>query len=154
AATVGFVLAFRRQGVLDEAYRRYAMLTALQEEGLARLRRRWDAIPLPGLVAATAEDPEHLAARDIDLLGRASLQHLLSTASTPAAQLLLRDWMLGHATPQVARQRQAATRELAPQIDLREELTLFGRLSGMTQPAYEQFLAWAERTPWLTEHPW
>src|SRR5262249_27333513 len=54
----------------------------------------------------------------------------------------------------VARHRQAATRELAPQIDVREELTLFGRLSGMTQPAYEQFLAWAERKPWLAERPW
>ena len=97
-AAVGFVLAFRWQGLLDEAHRRYALLTAFQEEGLARLRREWDAIPLPGLVAATAEDPEHLAAGDIDLLGRASLQHLLSAASTPASQLLLRDWILAPAT--------------------------------------------------------
>src|SRR5215467_6394883 len=49
AAAVGFVAAFRRQGLLDEAHQRYDTLTLLQGEGLARLRRDWDTIPLPGL---------------------------------------------------------------------------------------------------------
>ena len=82
---VGFVLAFRRQGRLDDAHRRYVTLTAMQVEGLARLRRDWANIPLVETDPGAPQDDEaqsQITADDIDLLGRASLQHL-SAASAP-----------------------------------------------------------------------
>jgi hypothetical protein len=158
AALAGFVLAFRRQGQLDDAHRRYLTLVKLQEEGLARLRRDWAHIPPPEAEPESTEEDAaeaeaHLAAGDIDLLGHASLQHLLNTANTPAGRTRLRGWILSPATPETIRERQAAARELAPDVEAREELTLFGRLSGMTRYEYGRFLGWAERAPWLTQQP-
>ncbi len=153
---VGFVLAFRRQGLLDDAHRRYVTLTAMQVEGLARLRRDWANIPLvetdPG-APADDEAQSQVTADDIDLLGRASLQHLLSGVSTPAARSRLRGWILSPAAPELIRERQAAARDLAPRIEARDELSLFGRLSGMTHYEYRRFLTWAESGPWLATRP-
>src|SRR5262249_38097228 len=47
------------------------------------------------------------------------------------------------------RGRQAAVAELAPRLEFREDLAVFGRLSSMSEHAYERFLEWAERRPWL-----
>jgi len=44
--------------------------------------------------------------------------------------------------------------ELAPLIDLRDELTLRGRLMGDEKPDPAPFLAWAEAAPWLAERRW
>ena len=146
-----FVLAFRRQGMLDETHRRYETLWTINREAQHRLRREWDAFPLrqPPQVPA-----DSLFAGDLDLLGHASLQHLLNTATTPTGQARLQDWLLQPADPTTIRARQLAVAELAPMRDFRDELTLFGRLSGMSRPAYERFIAWAEQDPWLAHRPW
>ncbi|HKT40549.1 MAG TPA: hypothetical protein VJR48_19410, partial [Ktedonobacterales bacterium] len=39
-------------------------------------------------------------------------------------------------------------------IDLREELTLFGRLSAMTVTEYQHFLTWAESDTWFGQRRW
>ncbi|HLZ24398.1 MAG TPA: hypothetical protein VKQ30_19965 [Ktedonobacterales bacterium] len=143
---VAFVAAFRRQGELDHQHNRFADLYRINDEGPARIARDWSALPLRQ--PPTPSTGSQYAA-DLDLLGHASLQHLLNTATTPAGQAVLERWLLDPADPDTVRQRQAAVAELAPNVDFRDELTLFGRLSGMTQPAYERFLAWAEREPWL-----
>ena len=51
------------------------------------------------------------------------------------------------APPEVIHQRQGAVAELAPLIDLRDELTLRGRLMGEEKPDPEPFLKWAESAP-------
>ena len=153
---VGFVLVFRRQGRLDDEHRRYVTLTAMQVEGLARLRRDWANLPLVETDPGAPQDDEaqsQITADDIDLLGRASLQHLLSGVSTPAARARLRHWILSPAAPDLVHQRQDAARDLAPRVDARDELSLFGRLSGMTHYEYGRFLAWAETAPWLAARP-
>ncbi len=93
-------------------------------------------------------------ATDLDLFGHASLQHLLSTPVTPVGQALLRDWLLAPAPHAVARKRQVAVAELAPQVDFRDDLALRGRLMGAAQPNYERFLRWAEGEPWLARRRW
>ena len=148
---VAFLFAFARQGRLDTLYRRYATLWNITEEGLLRLQRDWQALPLRQPPSTTSDS---LYAADLDLLGHASLQHLLNSATTPAGQQRLEGWLLRPAAPATVRLRQAGVAELAPLLDFRDELTLFGRLSGMTQPEYAQFLAWAEQGLWLSERPW
>jgi len=143
---VGFVVAFVRQIRLDDQHNRYAMFWNTNSEGPLRIQREWARLPLRHPVS---EDSSPFAG-DLDLLGHASLQHLLNTAATPAGQIRLRSWLLTPAPVAEIRRRQAAVAELAPQIDLRDELSLFGRMSAMTESAYARFLEWAEALPWLT----
>src|SRR5690348_8028500 len=149
-AGAGFIAAFGRQGRADERHRRAETLWRLSDEGLARLRRDWKALPLR---RPETPPPVDGAALDLDLLGHASLQHLLNTATTPQARLRLQGWLLAPATPATIRERQAAVAELAPDVDLRDELALFGLLSGMTQGAHDRFLEWAEGGPWISRLP-
>jgi hypothetical protein len=143
---VGCVALFIRQGRLEALEKRYDTLYALNDEGLARLRRDWDALPLRQL---TALPDEQTIALDLDLLGHASLQHLLNTTATPGGQQRLQDWLLQPTDQAMVRERQVAAAELAPRLEFREDLAVFGRLSSMSQYAYERFLQWAEQRPWL-----
>ena len=136
----GCVALFIRQGRLEALEKRYDTLHALKDEGLARLRRDWDALPLRQL---TAPPDEQAIALDLDLLGHASLQHLLNTTATPGGQQRLQDWLFQPADQATVRERQMAAAELAPQLEFREDLAVFGRLSSMSQYAYERFLQWA-----------
>jgi hypothetical protein len=145
------IAMFVRQGPLDAQYRRYRELCAITEEGPHRLARAWDALPLRQPSEGTPYSP---LANDLDLLGRASLQHLLSSANTGAGQAALQCWLLEPAAPDIIRLRQAAVRELAPQVEVREELAVDGRLMTEAQASYLRFLEWAEGTPWLRARDW
>jgi hypothetical protein len=146
----GFVAAFGWQARLDVLYRRLDTLHALNDEGLLRLLRDWKSLPLRQPPAAPADTA---LAGDLDLLGHASLQHLLGYVGTPAGQTTLQDWMLTPATPRTIRARQEAVAELAPLIDFRDELGAGGRQMDMTPAALRDFLVWAESEPWLTRRP-
>ena len=136
--------------------RRAEELRRIAGEGLARLDRDWDRLPLP---AEPPRDRSLPLARDLDLYGRASLFHLLGTAHTPAAKALLRDWLEGEAAPAEVRARQAAVTELAELLDFRQllELTVRGMEAGgggrEGPPDVEPFLRWAEDDPWLLARP-
>jgi hypothetical protein len=184
----GFVVSFVYHGRVDKTLRRYSELYAINAEGLLRLLRDWAALPLrqppeiramrkarsgfgqlfapliPAEAAPVAEPagpqsdlPSY--ASDLDLLGHASLQHLLNTPATSVGQQRVRDWLLTPAPHHVARQRQPSVAELAPLNDLRDEFALRGRLMGAAQERsferpYEGFLHWAEAAPWLAERDW
>jgi predicted ATPase len=148
---VAFVAAFAWQTRLDAAYRRYDLLCTLASEGLARLRRDWSALPLPPAIPG-ARVAEYAA--DLDILGRASLQQLLGGVAAPAGQITLHDWLMAPAAPDVIRERQAASAELAPSLDFREELALAARQTQLTPTALARFLTWAGGGPWLTRRPW
>ena len=121
-----FAVAFVRQAQLDETHRRFVALCELSAEGEARLRRDWDQMTLRAAPTAPGDLHSAPTASDLDLLGHASLQHLLHTVTTPAGQRTLASWLLTPAPPAVIRERQAAVRELAPQLNLRDELSVFG----------------------------
>ncbi|HZF11084.1 MAG TPA: DNA mismatch repair protein, partial [Thermoanaerobaculia bacterium] len=106
-------------------------------------------LPLPVLPATLAGDLPPLA-RDLNLFGRASLFHLLGTAHTPPGKAVLADWLLAPAAPEEIAERQAAVAELAPAIDLRQELEVRARPLERVRPDLEPFFRWAEDRPWLT----
>lgn len=155
ACAIGFIGAVARHTWIDGQYKRYAELWAINNEGLLRLKRDWKALPLrqPAYEILC----EHLYATDLDIVGHASLQHLLGTPATPAGQTTLLQWLLAPAPPDVVRARQAAVAELAPLVDLRDELALQGReLSSAAmrgQAKFELFVQWAEGPRWLHDHP-
>jgi MutS domain V len=68
----------------------------------------------------------HAYARDLDLFGRGSLFHLLSTARTAQGEETLAGWLLAAAPIEALRARQAAVQELTSDLALRETLALAG----------------------------
>ena len=147
---LGFVAAVVYHRRLGHLRRRYDALWSINDEGLRRLRRDWNTLPLRQPPAAPSGHP---FAIDLDLLGHASLQHLLGTIYTPAGQARLQRWLLEPAAPKVIRERQASVAELAPLIDLRDELALRSRPMAKQQADYEAFLRWTEGERWLHRRP-
>jgi hypothetical protein len=132
------------------AEQRWRGLAELQEEGLARLGRRWDLLPVP---VATAPAEHRGLARDLQLFGRASLLQLLGTAQSPLGRETLVEWLLAGAPPEELAERQQAVAALAEALDLRHELALEGRRLALLEPDVEPFLTWAEGEPWLLGRP-
>ncbi len=133
--------------------RREGELRRINEEGLLRLVRDWAHLPLPTL--PEPEDSERPSARDLNLFGRASVAQLLGTVHTPPGKTALADWLLHPALPEEIVRRQEAVAELAPEIDLRQQLQVRARPMDQRKPDIEPFLRWAEEgNPWLLQRPW
>ena len=128
---------------------RLSRAVAFYERALARHDGCW---------AGTGETGErfleegHLYAKDLDIFGRASLFELVCNARTPMGQKRLASWLLIPATPDLIRARQCAVAELAPRLDLREEIAVLGEnASGGVDS--EALFAWGERKPLLDPSP-
>ena len=123
-------------------------LRDLNRRGVARVRRDWNALPPP-----REPLPEsHPYAADLDVAGtHASLFRLLDVVSAAPGRPVLLAWLLAPpASAAELRERQRAVAELAPRVDLREELALLARRTAEVTPNdFERFLAWAEGDGWL-----
>ena len=150
---VGLVWSFVSHRRARAAAQRAGLLARINEEGTARLARDWNALPRPSL--PRVGDPDAVidpsTAADLDLLGAVSLEHLLNTPGTAVGKATLRRWILNPAAVETVQARQAAVAELAPLIELRQEIMLQGRLMGQSQSGYDQFIEWAEDAPWLSQ---
>ncbi len=127
--------------------RRWEELWKINIEAGHRVLRAWDDLPVRHSVRAVPGEPY---AADLDIFGHASLFHLLDTLTTHAGESTLASWLRGPAPPQNLTARQEAVAELAPMLDLRDELELRGRLINEERPNPERFLDWAESDLWLT----
>jgi hypothetical protein len=106
---------------------------AFYERGLARLGGRWAGA---GQTGARFLDAHHPYADDLDIFGAGSLYELLGAARTTMGEERLAAWLLAPAELAVARERQAAVQELAPRIDLREDLAVLGEdVAATVRPA-------------------
>jgi len=121
-AAAFLVLAVAHARVLN-ARDRAQTAVSFYERALARVAGAWMGTGRTGADLAPAD---HLFAADLDLFGRASLFELLATSRTHAGDATLARWMLAPAPPDVIRARQAAIVELAPRIDLREQVAVLG----------------------------
>src|ERR671911_1936165 len=130
---------------------RLATLCAIQEQALSRVDRRWGDLPMPWVPEVS---PDHPYADDLDIVGRASLFQLLDTTATRMGRESLADWLLGPADARVATARQGAVMELAPLLDLRQEIELRGRAASDAESDPEPFLAWAEDPHGLGDRAW
>jgi hypothetical protein len=110
------------------------------ERGLARLEDRWAGT---GASGDRFRDDRHLYANDLDLFGRGSLFELLSLARTGTGEAMLAAWLTTPADPPEIQQRQAAIDELAPVLDLREQLALSG-VDVQASVQTDRLLDWAE----------
>jgi hypothetical protein len=150
ATFIGLIAAHRRTRRRE---RWYADLAALNEEGLDRLARRWDRLPVR---VPSRSIEAHDYAGDLDLYGRASMSQILGPVATPFGSAILDDWLLSAAAaPDMIVERNIAVRELAPMHDLRDTLALHGRAARTIRLRdIEKFLTWAESPARMSGRLW
>src|SRR5215213_2700581 len=146
-----FVLLALYHARLGKQRVRLAALRTIQEEALARIDRRWDDLSMVWVPDVALDHPY---AGDLDIVGRASLFQLLDTTATRMGRESLARWLLAPADPGVATARQGAVAELAPLLDLRQEIELRGRMASDVASDPEIFLAWAEDPHGLGDRAW
>jgi hypothetical protein len=115
-------------------------LAALYEKGLKRLsgEERWSGNTGLGFAV-----DGHLYEHDLDILGTHSLFDLLGTTRTVVGQSGLARLLLTPADAATVRERQAAVKELAGMLDLRERVAMVGR-SRFEDVPVESFEVWLE----------
>jgi hypothetical protein len=97
---------------------------AFFERGLARLDGQWAGAGRS--TGARFLTPHHPYADDLDVFGTGSLFELLCSARTAQGEETLAAWLTAPADVPAVRERQAAVQELAPRLDLREDLAVLG----------------------------
>lgn len=138
----GFAALAVRHDRIFSARARARRAVTFHEAALARLDGRFAGMGTPGDRFA---DPEHPYAQDLDLFGKGSLFELLCAARTYPGEERLAAWLLAPASPAEVRGRQRAVAELAPRLDLREDLAVLGEdvRAGVDAAS---LAAWAEGT--------
>lgn len=146
ASTVVFVWLVVRHDRIERRRDAAAAMVALNRQGLARLARDWAALP-PAWQPSVAD--MHPFAADLDVFGHASLAQVLGPVQTPTGRATLARWLLDPDPrpdqPSTAEDlpsstiadvvaRQEAVRELAPRIDLRQQLAGLARRVPRTPP--------------------
>lgn len=127
------------------------------QRALARMAGDWRSFPSTGERWAVAT---HAYAGDLDVFGRASLFQRLDATSTRYGEEVLARWLSGgdlsdgaaSATGpefvEAVSKRQAAVRDLAPRMELREELAALGSLlhDKDEKPDPRPFVMWAAQS--------
>ncbi len=111
------------------------------EQAIARLDNRWVGL---GETGERFLDEHHLYGADLDVFGAGSLFELVCTARTRMGEDTLAAWLSGPADLETIQSRQGGIEELAPKLDLREDLALLGETAGAgVHP--EKLAAWGAR---------
>lgn len=120
------------------------------ERALDRLDRKWAGVGSDGM----AWLPErHLYASDLDLFGRGNLFQWLNQARTRMGEAALAGWLLHPAKANEIQEREAAVRELAGDVALRERMYLVSEaVAASVHP--EPLLRWAEAAPEMPPRSW
>jgi hypothetical protein len=108
---------------VTRAWYRAGRAYAFYQRGLARLDDVWIG---KGQTGERFLNADHPYTADLDIFGKGSLFELLCTARTRAGEDTLAAWLCTAAHADEVRARQVAVAELAPQLDLREDLALLG----------------------------
>ncbi|MCK6552066.1 DNA mismatch repair protein MutS [Myxococcota bacterium] len=131
----------------DGAFTRVRRLRAsvrFFEQGLARLREEWRTFTDDGRELGEALAGRAIYTEDLDLFGPASLFQLLNRASTARGRRTLAEWLVTPADAPEIEARQAAVVELAPKLELREELVRAAAGEDFATLEDAKILAWAE----------
>jgi ABC-type multidrug transport system fused ATPase/permease subunit len=153
AAIVGFIVIAVIHDRVEKRRTRLSALANLNRESQDRIARNWSKLPEPSVEV----DVDHPYAGDLDLIGHASLLHLIGLPNTPAGRVDLANWLLrlSDVEPEDVLARQASVRELAPRLDERQELQAAAiEARKLDRAALDPFIKWAESDSWLLAHPW
>jgi hypothetical protein len=151
AIVVLFVLLVRASQRLAKS--RHAALgrAGVNEQGAYRAERDWPNIrPQPW--SWPTDESEWLRV-DLDVVGRASLAQLLPAISAGIGAPRLREWLSTIASVNEIRERQAAVRELADAVELRETFELHARDVHLSEARVRDFVEWG-RAEGRSEPAW
>lgn len=153
---VVLVLAFAALVIVHarvhEAKERKVAAARFHERALARMAGKWRSFASVGERWAVDTHPY---AGDLDVFGKSSLFQLIDATSTRFGEEVLARWLSGEsattksadAAPvdfaEMVHARQAAVRDLAPRIKVREELAVVGSLLDEGKPDPRPFVMWA-----------
>jgi len=138
-----FIILVVIHGRLERDLGTIRLVADWYEEGLSRLDHTWQG---QGVQRSDLASDDHPYAADLDLFGPGSLFELLCTARTRAGEETLAAWLLEPANIDEIRDRQEAIAELAPRLELREELAvLAGGIRSAVDPS--RLRSWAESPP-------
>jgi hypothetical protein len=150
AGLVALVVAFGALVVVHAkvhgAKERKLAAARFHERALARMAGKWRSF---GSIGERWVVETHPYAGDLDVFGRSSLFQLLDATSTRFGEEVLARWLSGEDGAasadfaEAVRARQAAVRDLAPRIELREELAVVGSLLDEGKPDPRPFVMWA-----------
>ena len=132
-------------------------MATLNREAIARVERRWDALPAPWPMPLPEDHP---FAADLDVFGHASLVQVLGPVSTPTGRRLLSGWLLEPSVSdlETIAERQTAVRELGPALEFRQHAAALARHVPAPatdgSPDLPHVLRWAEAPDTLAPRPW
>jgi hypothetical protein len=111
------------------------------KQAIARLENRWAGL---GETGERFLDDHHLYGADLDVFGPGSLFELVCAARTRMGEETLAAWLGRASDLETIQSRQGGIEELAPKLDLREDLALLGETAGAgVHP--EKLAAWGAR---------
>ncbi|NNE00124.1 MAG: DNA mismatch repair protein [Pirellulaceae bacterium] len=158
AAFAGFFVAVVLNEPIRDQIDQLQRSTAVVRRLIARLQRDWDRLATPQLTERleSVQLPEHqqAVADDLDLLGRASLFHLISMAATMPGIRTLAHWLADQADATAATERATAIEALAPRREQRMRFYALAREVGQSTGDPDQFVDWASRERWLDTRRW
>ena len=141
---------------VHEAKERKVAAARFHERALARMAGKWRAFASIGERWAVDTHPY---AGDLDVFGKASLFQLLDATSTRFGEEVLARWLSGESAStgapgkegeagpvdfaEMVHARQAAVRDLAPRVTVREELAVVGSMLDEGKPDPRPFVMWA-----------
>ena len=152
---IAFIAQLLRHQMIETRKQRAEALVKLNEYGLARIKRDWQHLPERQPSFAVSHDSY---ANDLDVFGHASLLHMLGSSMTALGLDTLAHWLIKPATVPLIHARQQAVLELAPEVNLRDELHVQALTISANKHDFEQFLAWTEQPPtmqrWMLIAAW
>ncbi|MBN2714274.1 MAG: DNA mismatch repair protein MutS [Deltaproteobacteria bacterium] len=121
---IAFIAVAVRHDSLIKAEARHQWVREFHADGIRRLAGEWVG---SGIQRTDYVDDTHLFARDLDIFGEGSLFELMCTAQTASGEHQLANWLTSPATRETILARQQAVRELADDIQLREDISVAAR---------------------------
>lgn len=144
-----FIFLVRRHQTRNRHATRYRVLARLNAQAAYRLARDWNRLTAPEF--SQDREDSHLAT-DLNLVGHASLLHLLNLQSMRARRLLL-DWLHVAVASTVIKDRQQVVDELAPGLDHRQSLGVVLDAGASELSHDEQLVRWAEQDESGAQYP-
>lgn len=129
--------------------REAAALAEVNARGARRVRREWNALPVPAWPATPAP-----MAEDLDITGRTSLAQLLDVVTPAVGAPRVLAWLLADPpSAAVIESRQRAAAEAAARPELLESCAAQALAARTVAPrALEEFLRWAEELDGANRH--
>lgn len=134
------LVSIRQYGRLRLQARRLNRLSSFYEGGKWRVEGRWAG---KGHQGTEFQPSDHPYATDLGLFGEGSLFERICTARTHLGRERLAGYLIHPAGHKEARERQEAVQELAPRIDLREQIALMGRYD-FEESRWRTFAEWLD----------